>query len=114
MAERDAPAFKDRAASKEAAMLQQKQQLEGMSQGRREDPRKLQIAESMAKEAEEKQAQEETFRRRAVFFNGPRTIRFAMRPRYGKKSVLYKRRWVYIAGMMSFEPLSTIFGRKFP
>ena len=65
MAERDAPAFKDRAASKEAAMLQQMQQLEGMSQGRREDPRKLQIAESMAKEAEEKQAQEETFRRQS-------------------------------------------------
>ena len=36
-----------------------------------------------------------------------------MRPRYGKKSVLYKRRWVYIAGMMSFEPLNTIFGRNF-
>ena len=50
---------------------------------------------------------------RAVFFNGPRPIRFAMRPRYGKKSVLYKRRWIYIAGMMSFEPLNTIFGRNF-
>ena len=46
-------------------MLQQMQQLEGMSQGRRDDPRKLQIAESMAKEAEEKQAREETLRRQS-------------------------------------------------
>ena len=65
MAERNTQAFKDMAASKEAAMLQQKQQLEEMSQGRREDPRKLQIAESTAKEAEEKRAQEETLRRQS-------------------------------------------------
>ena len=49
---------------------------------------------------------------RAVFFNGPRTIRFAMRPRYGKKSILYKRRWVYIAQGMSFEPQRRYFGKN--
>ena len=42
-------------------------------------------------------------------FSGPAMIQFAMRPRYGKKSTLYKRRWVYIAGMRSFGPLKTIF-----
>jgi len=49
---------------------------------------------------------------RAVFFNGPAMIQFAMRPRYGKKSTLYKRRWVYIAGMRSFGPLKTYFGEN--
>ena len=43
------------------------------------------------------------------FFNGPAMIQFAMQPRHGKKSTLYKRRWVYIAGMRSFGPLKTIF-----
>ena len=32
-------------------------------------------------------------------FSGPAMIQFAMRPRYGTKSTLYKRRWVFIAGM---------------
>ena len=43
------------------------------------------------------------------FLNGAEMIHFAMRPRYGKKSILCKRSWVYIAGMRSFGPLKTIF-----
>ena len=50
---------------------------------------------------------------RGQFFLTDRKVlfssRFAMRPRYGKKSILYKPRWVYIAGMRPFEPVKTIF-----
>ena len=55
MVKRDAQASKDRADSKEAAMLQQSTQLDELAESRREDSRKLQVAESKVKEAEEKE-----------------------------------------------------------
>ena len=60
--ERDAQASKDRADSKEAAMLQQLTQLDELAESRREDSRKLQVAESKVKEAEEKRQREDGLR----------------------------------------------------
>ena len=59
---RDAQASKDRADSKEAAMLQQSTQLDELAESRREDSRKLQVAESKVKEAEEKRQREDGLR----------------------------------------------------
>ena len=62
MVKRDAQASKDRADSKEAAMLQQSTQLDELAESRREDSRKLQVAESKVKEAEEKRQREDGLR----------------------------------------------------
>ena len=62
MVKRDAQASKDRADSKEAAMLQQLTQLDELAESRREDSRKLQVAESKVKEAEEKRQREDGLR----------------------------------------------------
>ena len=60
--EREAQAFKDRAESKDATMLQQSKQLDEVAKSRREDSRKLQVVESKVTEAEEKRQREEGLR----------------------------------------------------
>ena len=62
MVKRDAQASKDRADSKEAAILQQSTQFDELAESRREDSRKLQVAESKVKEAGEKRQREDGLR----------------------------------------------------
>ena len=60
--EREAQAFKDKAESKDATVLRQSKQLAELVESRREDSRKLQVAESKVKEAEEKRQREDGLR----------------------------------------------------